>query len=605
MKKLTLWAKIRAFIERQITRAGNFFEGDELTFLDVEDQITPRDLAGAVITINRSGERESLSAKEFLERHESAEDQRRRGVEKELEYQDTRKIDNSVNVAGLAGGRASLENESDFRTNGQIGEFISMAREDYDVFRLSEQFVRSIKPNKLLEILSDASPELSRALFDFLLMACPGWSIKAVGTKSKTQDDAATDFLKNEVIERLKENYHAPEVIFVKHFLSAFLRGSICSEAVFDARGREFVDIAIIDPDSLTHKKIKDERRGLIWGIYQRQGSQLVDLNIPSVGYIPIHAFLNSNRGRPLAKPAIFVCFFLIATLQDLRRVIRQQGYPRIDIQINIEKLRGMIPEAQRRDLAGIKKFSDQLIAEVRAVYSKLKPDDVYIHSDAVTLNQPVGALNSSSLGVVGELLKALERMATRALKTQPLMMATNEGVSEANANRQWEIYVAGIKSIQHYTEAILDSHFDLALRAKGFQAKSELRFSELRAAELLRDSQVELLQTTIARQQYDNGSITADEMAQKSTQGKKDKADQQEPREVKQSANNVRIPADNNPQPGDNRSITDIVIASILPQFASGLRATAADIANASKLVKDYAPTEVSDLLSAQTLED
>ena len=326
-----------------------------------------------------------------------------------------------------------------------------------------------------------------------------------------------------------------------------------------------------------------------------------MSLDVPQVGYIPIHPFFGSNRGRPLARPAIFVCFFLIATLQDLRRVIRQQGYPRVDIAVNIEKLKTMIPAARQNDMKAIKELADSITAEVKSIYASLKPDDTFVHTEVVEVNQPVGALNSSSLGVVGELLTALERMATRALKTMPLMMATTDGVSEANANRQWEIHAAGIKSMQHYAESILESHFDIGLRAKGFQAKTEFRFAELRAAELLRDAQVEALNTSTARAQYDNGSISADEMAKKSAD--KDTADQQEPRNAQKSYSVPQPFGGNNPagvqtEPGGNRTIGEIVVDEMM-------RITAVDIANAKDLFKAHAPAKIKNLIDATLYEE
>jgi hypothetical protein len=133
--------------------------------------------------------------------------------------------------------------------------------------------------------------------------------------------------------------------------------------------------------------------------------------------------------------------------------------------------------------------------------------------------------------------------------------MATTDGVSEANANRQWEIYAAFIKSIQQLCEAQLEHQFGLALQARGVAATVDWKFAELRAAELLRDAQVELLQTMTARTQYDNGSISADEMAQKSVG--KPKADAPAPRNSA-SANPPQgtEAANTNADPGSNRKV-------------------------------------------------
>jgi hypothetical protein len=230
-----------------------------------------------------------------------------------------------------------------------------------------------------------------------------------------------------------------------------------------------------------------------------------------------------------MVSPALFVCLFLMTLLLDLKRVIKQQGYPRLDLSIDFARLREMMPEDIEGDPLRFKEFVDGVVDSVVNYYKNLKPDDAYVHDDTISVNRPVGAVDSSSLGAVDALFKALERMATRALKTMPLMMATTDGVSEANANRQWEIYVAGIKSIQHLIESMMEYHLTFALRAQGLRAHVQWRFAELRAAELLRDAQVQALKTQTAKLQYEQGWISQNEAAQLGAN--KEKADVESPR--------------------------------------------------------------------------
>ena len=103
-----------------------------------------------------------------------------------------------------------------------------------------------------------------------------------------------------------------------------------------------------------------------------------------------------------------------------------------------------------------------------------------------------------------------------RGLKSMPLMMGTTDGVSEANANRQWEMLVAGIKSGQHLVENLLAHHLTLGLQAEGYVADVEVRFAELRASEMLRDEQTKRLLIANTKEEYDAGWIDQDEAADK-----------------------------------------------------------------------------------------
>jgi hypothetical protein len=86
---------------------------------------------------------------------------------------------------------------------------------------------------------------------------------------------------------------------------------------------------------------------------------------------------------------------------------------------------------------------------------------------------------------------------------------------SETNANRQWEIQAAGIKSLQHLLETMLERLFALGLQAQGIQTDVTFRFAELRAAEMLRDAQTEMMQIANERAKYEAGWTSQDEAAE------------------------------------------------------------------------------------------
>jgi hypothetical protein len=503
-------------------------------------------------------------------------------------------------------GRKSFDRPED-QYASTLGFFSNFSTDDYwRTADLTPNALRRLKVHKVVELLADSSPELSKALFDFVLMGNPGFTLKAYKPGTETEDVKATAAL-NAMLGTLKGYYGSVKVVFNRLLISAFLRGKLFAEIVLADNGRRFVDLATPDPAFLAFRRVKDTERGVVWQVGQWQGSEFVVLDGPSIRYIPIHPFPGKIDGRSLVHPAIFICVFLIAMLSDLRRVVQQQGYPRLDIAILFEKLKDQIPQDVRAKPRELKAWADEVVSEIKKVYSKLKPDDTYVHSDAIEVNKPVGTLDNSSLGAVDGLIKACERMATRALKSMPLLMATTDGVSEANANRQWEMYAALCKSIQQEVETMISDLFQFALQGQGIMADVRLRFAELRAAELLRDAQVAMLKTLIARALYDNGIISQDEQAQMAAD--KIKADQPEPRASASSAGarptsgltNV------NPEPGANRTSTE-VLRDIAKQFVlmrNGNRApTLPEIEQAIDLFKLYAPDAAESLLSARPLE-
>jgi len=205
--------------------------------------------------------------------------------------------------------------------------------------------------------------------------------------------------------------------------------------------------------------------------------------------------------------------------LHDLRRVVAQQGYPRLDLEVKLEQLMSSMPTEYQNDPDKMREWINDTINEVATLYAQLEPDDAYIHTDVVSVNRPVGAMsNSTTFTAFDSLIQAIERVATRALKSIPLLMGLDRSSNETNSNREWELYVAGIKSLQHHAETILSRLFTIALQVQGSTATVKFKFAELRASEMLRDAMTEQVIINNARAKYDHGWISQDTAAEEAT---------------------------------------------------------------------------------------
>lgn len=422
--------------------------------------------------------------------------------------------------AHLAGHRARLTTASSQDLPFASALFIVPPPDSDSTWRtltLDSLTLSKMSPADLITYMVDLSPEISRALFDFIRMFNPGWECEVYRLSSERierRGQAVVDAF----ITELARLYGTPDVVINRLILAGFIRGAFFSEIVFDEAGRLPVDLAAPDPYSARFRVKTDPVRGPVWQLGQYQSAGWVDLTSPTVSYIPIDPLPTSPYGRALIGPAIFLGIFLVGLLHDLRRVVQQQGYPRLDLAVKMELLRDAIPGDLGDDPAEFQQWVNDTITQIADVFASLEPDDAYVHTDIVEVNQPVGAVDSSSLGAVDGLILALERMITRALKTMPLMMGLQEGGSETHANRQWEIHAAGIKAIQHLLESQLNALFGLILQAQGIQGRVEFEFAELRASEMLRDAQTEAMLIANAKAKYEAGWISQDEAAQEVT---------------------------------------------------------------------------------------
>jgi len=418
----------------------------------------------------------------------------------------------------LAGGKATVDSPLLWGTWTPSWLPPQDPEDTWRVLDLDADALRLLPPAKLLELLVDLSPDVSRALFDYLRLSNPDWTLTAYTPATMEVNIPAVTALAT-FIDRLIDLYGSADVVWNRLFLNTWMRGGPFLELVLDSDRRTPIDLATPDPGTVRFVKKKHPKLGMRWYLGQLQQSGFVELeDRATVRYLPFDPLPGSPYGRPLAAPALFAALFFLGILHDIRRVVAQQGYPRIDIAIDFEAMRASMPLDAQDDPAKLKAWVDDAVAAVKKYYASLQPDDAYIHSSSIVVNpggKAVGAVGADNLAGINGLITALERLLVKALKTMPLTMGMADGVSEANANRQLEIHLLGIQAVQRLLEHALEWCLGLALRAQGLQADVEFRFAQNRAAEVLRDEQAFQLKIQNAAQAREEGFWSQDQAAQ------------------------------------------------------------------------------------------
>jgi hypothetical protein len=463
--------------------------------------------------------------------------------------------------ARAAGGRLTKDETRGFGSFGlQVILPPPMEGQDWALESLTREAFRQLKPAQLVSRLIRLSPEFGRAAFDFLRLANPGWEVTALrpGTTDQPEDrgQAAVD----DFMARLADRHGSADVPINRCLFAMWLRGAFFAELVLDRAGRMPLDLATPDPYSVRFRLDEDPDYGQVWTLGQHQIVGFVPLDRPTVRYVPVDPLPGSPYGVAPAGPGLFPAVFLLLFLHDLRRVIAQQGMPRLDIKIITERVIASLPPGMRSDQAKVREVVKAAVDAVAKAYSELEPDDAYVHTDDIEMGKPIGTVGDDLLGGVGGIVETIERMNVRGLKTMPLLFGITDAVSEANANRQWEIHAAGIKAIQHLCETPLSRLLTLALEAQGIGATVEFRFAEMRSAEELRDAQT-LNQKLVNAELMESLGYESHEGASVYATGHEPPADAEPEEEAEDDeTENESDAADVVPEPGANRSALDAV---------------------------------------------
>jgi len=399
---------------------------------------------------------------------------------------------------------------------------------DWHTLDINELTPNKISTDKLLLLLTSVSSEINKASFDFQKYLNSNWSWAIADSDNDIEIDGKSvlsrelarevhsldkgitieqvDDMVNKIDDALKQEFgykqfsvnsessRAERVIedyidsiesfgtsFDTHLdrlaSGAFVRGAYFFEVVLNRRRP--VGFWVADPNLIRFREYENPVFGQDWERGQVINGKFETLMYPTVFYEPVDSVIGSPYGRSLISPSIFPCIFLLGFMLDLRRVIRNQGYYKVDFSLDLEMLDKRIQQGMLSP-AEVNAFVSQEIENIRQYYASLDPDDAYVHTSDITVNDVSGSLNTSGLSAVESIIMILQNQLTLACKTIPILMGINNSTSETHANRQWEDYMAAIRSCQRSLSRALGRAFSLVLQYTGIQEKCEFKFAEL-----------------------------------------------------------------------------------------------------------------------------
>ena len=454
-------------------------------------------------------------------------------------------------------GRQSIEFDDTYQAGYKF-----LPRRVYDNFDATAIFEsKQLTYAQILAILPDLDPDVSMALNNMLRLSNTDMSVKVYkGLKTEVIDQAAQNNV-DTFLKGINRHYGGLKNLINQLNMSAYLQGAMSIEAVLDEKNKTVIDFAPINPFSIHFLHVGDnsDLSPTQYQLKPAQGRAIINANYVVMNpltfwYSPVDPAIGDPYGRPPAGPAIGDVMFMMRIMYDLRKVIHNQGWPRIDVTVITEMIKNMAPDAIKNDANKYVAFINEQVNKIVTAYSDLKPDDTFVHNDGVKVEM-VGETSRGALMDPSALLLSIERRIIRGLKQLPMLMGSNEGTTETHGTVQYEIYTKTIESFQNLVENILAEALELKLRMDGIQATVVVEFDKVRSSQRLLDAQAYQLEIQNQVALVDKGWISNDEASLEIT-GSEPFMD---PDEMTEDEPDPEDPTDNPPSSSDPADPSEI----------------------------------------------
>jgi hypothetical protein len=160
--------------------------------------------------------------------------------------------------------------------------------------------------------------------------------------------------------------------------------------------------------------------------------------------------------------------------INDLYRIMRQVGFPRLDIEVLEEVLLNNAPPALRSDAVKLRQFVDGEVLKIRTAMSGLTADQTFVHSNAVSAKILNDKNPSAGMQVQG-IIDVLDSQNQAALKVMPTVVGKSDNATTASTEAR--LFAMSADALNAALANILSNVLTFGLRLGGYKGRAEVRF--------------------------------------------------------------------------------------------------------------------------------
>jgi hypothetical protein len=346
--------------------------------------------------------------------------------------------------------------------------------------------LQSYTAEELLELLISVHPDVSHALYTYLRMGDTGLTFTA--KKANGNDDKSGQRTLDEIKAMLNTSMASPgyqhgrslDKLDTVQRMMVMVRGACAGEVVLNDRCNEVVDIVPVDPSLIWFKRDPDTNRLVPWQYVKnprmRQGEtwfgQYKRIDTPTFIYEELDPMVDDPYGRTPYLPVLQVVFFHLQVLQDLKAVVHNQGYPRMDVSMMEEVMLKNMPPAMKTDPNKQRQWLSERMEEMQKHFNSLNPDDAMFHYDSVKVEYLKGV--SGPMIDIKKLIDIIDTQMATSLKTLLTILSRHQGSTETYSSVDTQLYIKMVESGRSVTKRFWKRAISLSARIRGVQTNVE-----------------------------------------------------------------------------------------------------------------------------------
>jgi hypothetical protein len=353
--------------------------------------------------------------------------------------------------------------------------------------------LQSYTAEELLELLISVHPDVSYALYTYLRMGDTGITFTA--KKSSGSEDKGGQRVLDELKRMLNTPLPSPgyqhgrslDKLDTVQRMMIMVRGACAGEVVLNERCNNVVDIVPVDPSLIWFRRDDATNRLIPWQYVKhgqrKQGEewfgQYKKIDTPTFIYEEFDPMVDDPYGRTPMLPVLQVVFFHLQVLQDLKAVVHNQGYPRLDISMMEEIMLKNAPVQYKSNPKAQEQWLRERMAETLSHFNSLNPDDSLIHWDSVKVEYLKGG-NAGPMIDIKKLIDIIDTQMATSLKTLLTILSRHQGSTETYSSIDTQIYIKNVESARNVSKRFWQRAFSLSARVRGTQTNVEVDYAPI-----------------------------------------------------------------------------------------------------------------------------